>query len=204
MFKRNQLGRPMQMAGEVTPQGKIIHVANKFGNPAIQKMQGTSRIIYDSLPLDGRTEYRFFEGAGSRVFPFTNLDSNSGKLNVGESLAIQYAQLIFFVVDAVTGSVTATQPMNTQPNFEMGELSFVNGEQQVLKRVALANFSGDFNKDATYAGYNQYRFETYLTIQSLLEFTAVVRPAVGVTAANTFVRLVLEGTGSLFSPKANQ
>jgi hypothetical protein len=203
MFKMNPL-KSQRMAGDVTPQGKIIHVANRFGNPAIASMQGTSRIIYDSLPLDGRTEYRFFEGAGSRVFPFTNLDSNSGKLNVGESLAIQYAQLIFFVRDAVTGSITATQPLNTQPNFEMGELSFVNGEQQVLKRVALCNFSDEYNKDANIPGYNNYRFETYLTIQSLLEFTAIVRPAIGVTTANTFVRLVLEGTGSLFSPKSNQ
>lgn len=205
MFNRNFLGKPMQvMAGNITPQGKIIHTADRFGNPAIKQMQGTTRIIYDALPLDGRTNYRFFEGAGTRVFPFTNLDSNAGKLNVGEALAIQYAQIMFFVLDPVTGNITGTAALNTQPNFEMGELSFINGNQQVLKRMALSNFSDEYNKDSQIPGYNVFHFETYLTIQSLLEFTAEVRPAAGVTAANTFVRIILEGTGSLFSPKANQ
>jgi hypothetical protein len=34
-----------------TPQEKIVAVNKKFGNTGIQSQQGTSRIIYDSLPM---------------------------------------------------------------------------------------------------------------------------------------------------------
>ena len=45
----------------VTPQQKMVAVNKKFGNTNIKNQQGTTRVIYDSLPLDGRTNFRFFE-----------------------------------------------------------------------------------------------------------------------------------------------
>lgn len=192
------------MPGMITPQAKAIAVANTIGNPAIKNMQGTSRIIYDTLPLNGATEMRFFEGAGARPFPFSNLDSNAGKLNVGEVMVIQYAQLLFFVRNPDTGAISQVQSVNDIPNFQLGEMSFMVGEQQVLKRLKLINFTDEYNKDSRIPGYNVYRFDTYVSIQSLLEFTAVVRPAAGVTVTNGYAQLILEGAGSLYSPKANQ
>ena len=38
---------------QTTPQDKIVGVNNKFGNTNIKNQQGTTRVIYDSLPLDG-------------------------------------------------------------------------------------------------------------------------------------------------------
>ena len=49
----------------VTPQQKMVAVNNRFGNTNIAQQQGTTRVIYDSLPLDGRTNFRFFENANT-------------------------------------------------------------------------------------------------------------------------------------------
>jgi len=199
--------KPMRIVptvGRVTPQSKGLHVAQEMGNRNIAKQQGTSRIIYDTLPVNGATEYRFFEGTAGRTFPFTNLDANSGKLNVGEIMVLETAQLTIITVDAVTGNITALADISTVPAFLGGEISFMIGESQVLKRLALQNFSGDFNKDGQTATANVYRFDNYISIQSLLEFVGRVRPFNAVTIANTYVRLTLEGVGSLFSPKMAQ
>ena len=45
----------------VTPQQKMVAVNNKFGNNNIASQQGTTRVLFDSIPLDGRTTFRFFE-----------------------------------------------------------------------------------------------------------------------------------------------
>ena len=47
----------------VSPQTKAIGINDKFGNTGIKKQQGSTIVKYDTLPLDGRTEYRFFEGS---------------------------------------------------------------------------------------------------------------------------------------------
>ena len=54
-----------------TPQRKIIGVNNRYGNSAIKKQQGSTVIKYDTLPIDGSTTYRFFEGANNRDLIFT-------------------------------------------------------------------------------------------------------------------------------------
>jgi hypothetical protein len=192
------------MIGRVTPQSKALYVADKMGNRNIGKQQGTSRIIYDTLPIDGSTEFRFFEGTAARTFPFTNLDANSGKLSVGEVMVIETAQLTIITVDPVTGNITSMAAMTAVPAFTGGEISFMVGEQQVLKRLALQNFQGDFNKDGQTTTTNVYHFDTLISIQSLLEFVARVRPFNAVTIPNAFVRLTLEGAGSLFAAKTAQ
>lgn len=199
--------RPMAITpntGRVTPQAKGLMVAQGMGNRNIAKQQGTSRVIYDTLPIDGSTEYRFFEGTAGRTFPFTNLDANSGKLNVGEIMILENAQLTIITVDPVSGNITTITPMSAVPAFTGGEISFMVGEQQVLKRIALQNFLGDFNKDGQTTTSNVYRFDNYISIQSLLEFVGRVRPFNAVTIPNTYIRLTLEGVGSLFAPKMAQ
>lgn len=209
MFKYSpQMYQGNNMPGMVTPQAKIIEVATNNGNPAVAKMQGTSRIIYDTLPLDGRTEYAFFDGAGARNFPLTNVNSAGGKLGVAEAMVIQYVAIQFFTangtIPGTATSIVGVQNLADIPNFLMGELSFLTGEQQVQKKLKLSEFSEENNKDARIPRYNKYRFDTYVTIQSLLEFVATLKPAFGVTVTNGYVQLIFEGVGSLYSPKSNQ
>ena len=49
----------------ITPQQKIVSVNNRFGNTNVKNQQGTTRVLFDSIALNGQTEFRFFENAGS-------------------------------------------------------------------------------------------------------------------------------------------
>ena len=68
-----------QVISNFTPQNKIVGVNNKFGNTNIKNQQGTTRVLFDTLPLDGSTELRFFENAASRQYPFTNIGSEGNR-----------------------------------------------------------------------------------------------------------------------------
>ena len=80
----------------VTPQSKAVNVNNKFGNTNIKNQQGTTRVLFDTLPLDGRTEFRFFENSNTRTLPYTNLTADGNRLQVGETFVIQkiYFQIL--------------------------------------------------------------------------------------------------------------
>ena len=75
--------------GRYTPQQKTIGVNDKFGNTGIRKQQGTTRIIYDTLPLDGTRVFEFFKNSQSRPFPYSNTGSDGNKLGVGNTLVIE-------------------------------------------------------------------------------------------------------------------
>jgi len=199
-FKNIQSGN---MAGAITAQQKTIDIAKNLGNPAAGRMQGSTFEIYDSLPLDGRTSYKFFEGSGSRQFPFTNLDQNNGKLGVGETMTLLYGQILFFTIVPATGAISAITPLSTNLNFLQGEIELIQANQTILKRKKLVSFSGDYNKDALNATNNVFHFNTLLTLQSLMDFSVNVRLPAGTTTANSFVQLILEGTGGLLSTKSN-
>ena len=85
----------------ITPQDKIVAVNKKFGNSGIKSQQGTSRIIYDALPVtnNGQTTFRFFEDSSSRTFPFTNTGSDGNKLGVGDTMVL--GSVLFFVASVL-------------------------------------------------------------------------------------------------------
>lgn len=195
------------MPGRITPQAKMIQTGDKFGNFGLAKQQGTTRIIYDSLPLDGSRTFRFFEGANARQFPFTNLNQDGGKLGVGEVMVMERCYLNFFEVDPLTGAILGVTTINNNLNFIQGELNFLQGNSRVLKRLKLTSFASEFNKEATFGqdavtdGYTVFHFDSLITIQPQLEFIAEVNVAFQPAVANTFVQIVIEGTGGILSPK---
>jgi len=194
-----------QMPGNLTPQAKIIQVAKQMGNATAADQQGTTFQIYDSLPVDGRTEYTFFESAGSKNFPLTNMQQQNGKLGVGETMTILNAQLLFVTFTNPVpplGSVTAIADLTSNLQFQQGELSFIEGEARILRRMKLQTWVDQYNKNAQFAGYNVFHFDTFLTIQSLIEFQANIRIPAGVTIANTYAQLIFEGVGGILSPKS--
>jgi hypothetical protein len=69
---------------------KIPQVTANMGIKNIANMQGTTRIIYDSIKLQATTTIsaiQFFENVNTRKFPFANIPEN--KLQVGETIAMQ-------------------------------------------------------------------------------------------------------------------
>lgn len=193
-----------------TPAQKLAYVNNKLGNRGVQNQQGTTRIIYDSLPIDGRTEFRFFEGCGSRNYPQTNLTQN--KLEVAEAMIIQRASLS--VITISSGVVTLVQSpvtagaLTRAAVYGSGEFTFLIANNRVVKPMPLIAWDPEFNKSAAFAtlttgSYNNYRFMTEISVPPLLEFVAAIRTTTLAAAANTFLRLTIEGVGAITNVKEN-
>lgn len=195
MFQRSR--------GAVTPQQKIIGVTDKFGNPAIKKQQGTTRVIYDTLPLDGRTEFRFFEESNNRNFPFTNMGADGNKLPVGNALACERAYLSVISRNATTGSITNVGSLFAGGGFEnitVGELSLIIANKTTLKQMAILSMDPRFNKNAAYDDYNNFEFDTQAVLNPLLEFVYSLRTNTYVPFADTFLRFTIEGVGAIIAP----
>jgi len=84
-------------SGVFTPQRKLIGINDKFGNTGIKQQQGSTIIKYDTLPCDGRNEFRFFEGSAQRNFPLSNTQSDGNKLGVGSTMVVERAYLTLIV-----------------------------------------------------------------------------------------------------------
>lgn len=198
MFVGAVLGRTPSQAQ------KIAFVNNKLGNKGVQKNQGTTRIIYDTLPLDGRTQYNFFENSSQRGFPRTNFTNN--QLTVGEALVIKRLSLSVITFDAVTGQVTAIQTLDaagTPVAFYKGELNVLIANQRTLKDHSMLHMKPEFNKDAGSTTDSSYRFYTDLVIPSLVNLVFQLRVPTIAAIATKELCLTVEGVGSLLNTKEN-
>lgn len=193
-----------------TPQDKMVAVNNKFGNSNIKNQQGTTRVIYDSLPLDGRTTFRFFENANVRTFPLTNIGSEGNRLEVGSTFTIQKIYLNLVTYDGTNNTITATNngvgglagdfsiPLST------GELDFLIANSQVIKQLpsTFSNGSG-FNPTATNTTDVSFGLATDIVIPPLLEFIASLKTTsydlTGITF--THIQLFMQGTAGIIAPQ---
>jgi len=188
----------------VTPQQKIVGVNNRFGNTNLKNQQGTTRVLYDSLPLDGTTELRFFENANARQYPFTNIGAEGNRLNVGESLVVQK---VYFGVATIneSGVITSfSSPGLLGPSEEwfLGEWNFFIANNQVIKQLPwVLSFGQGFNVTATNENDQAFGTFTDIVIPPLLEFVLTYR--INTYTAQTSRRLVcfIEGTAGILAPQ---
>lgn len=186
-----------------TPQDKIMAVSKKFGNSGLKNMQGSTVIKYDTLPLDGRTEYRFFENSTQRNFPFSNTGSDGNKLGVGNSMIVERAYLSIVTTDE-TGAFTKIEPLvvgTTNANILLSEFSFAIANSEVIKNVPVLSWLPQFNKVAENQLNTNFEFDTQVNIQPLLEYVANLRLPVGVKDLGVYLRLTIEGTGAIIAPR---
>ena len=191
-------------SGNITPQMKQVFVNNKFGNSGIKKQQGSTVIKYDTLPLDGRTEFRFFEGCQSRVFPFTNSNSEGNKLGVGNSMTIERIYLSIVTTDALAPNLpTAIASFDLTTNIAVltSEFSFLLANATVIKNVPILSFVPNFNKLAENNLNSSFEFDTQIVVPPLLDFIASLRTQAYTAVENTSIRLTLEGAGAIIAPK---
>ena len=193
-----------RIISNITPQNKIVGVNNKFGNTNIKNQQGTTRVIFDSLPLDGSTELRFFENAGSRQYPFTNIGSEGNRLNVGETFVVQKVYFGIMGVDPDTGVYVAFEPLNPAgvTAYSFGEWSFLIANSQVIKQLP---FVTSFYPGFAITSVNEFdeAFSTFtdIVIPPLLEYVLTLR--VNTYTADVEKRLVcfIEGTAGIIAPQ---
>ena len=196
----------------VTPQEKIVAVNKKFGNTGIQSQQGTSRIIYDSLPVlnNGQTTFRFYEDSSSRTFPFTNTGSDGNKLGVGDTMVL--GSVLFYATQRqnVTGIFNDTQQnlLSVGSGIPLSYFNFEIANNQVIKKVTLTEASRFFN-NSTAAVNTNLELETEIVIPPLLPYVLELRtpkslydilgtPAVGHT---WFVFAQIIGVGGIIAPR---
>ena len=197
----------------LTPQNKAVSVNNKFGNTNIKNQQGTTRVLYDTLPLDGRTEYRFFENSNTRTFPLTNLTSDGNKLPVGETFVFQdlYFQFLDyngtlqyeaswrfsgFILGGGGSETALANAMGT------GDIDFYIANSQVVKNLPAIVCNELFNPTSNNAQDGVFNLFTDIVIPPLLEFVLVLRttPPPTPTAA-THVRCYIRGTAGILAPQ---
>jgi hypothetical protein len=192
-----------RIMGTITPQMKNISVNDKFGNSGIKKQQGSTVIKYDTLPLDGRTEFRFFEESNQRNFPLSNTGADGNKLGVGNSMVVERTYLTVGTYNASTNRwLTLVQTdITTNVALLTAEFGFVIANSQVIKNLPVLSWIPDFNKSAENALNSNYEFDTQIIIPPLLEFVATLRTQGYAAVTDTFVRLTIEGSGAIIAPK---
>ena len=149
-----------------TPQQKIIAVNKKFGNVGIQSQQGTSRQLYDTLPISGTgaKTLRFFEDSASRTFPFTNLGSDGNKLGVGNTMVIESITFFILTYDTVNLRFDAIASATTTAQVMTGLLNFEIANNRVIKNLSLLELNASFDKnigstnDSTFYRCSKYLF----------------------------------------------
>ena len=210
---------------------KIPQVTSKLGIKGIGNMQGTTRIIYDSIKLANTTTIsaiQFFENVNTRKFPFSNIPEN--KLQVGETIAMQRFSLSIIGVDVTNPAqpkVTGQEPLGANLEFRSlyrSDLSIAIAQDTVVKKLPIHTMYAPFNKDSKFCGANifgnnpgittsfevphdVFHFDNPIVIPPQIEFTATlqVNPITLPVIPNQewHICLTVEGLGSLFAPKSN-
>jgi len=186
----------------LTAQSKMTGVNSMMGNPAIANQQGTTRVLYDTLPLDGREEFKFFESVQSRTFPMTNLNQN--KLQVAESFALQ--RIYFSIVSFSTGSVTDVLDVTS---IQTGGQTYLWGSQftinwdtmTIVKPIPLASLKPDFNKSALNDLKSSMEFDNNIILPTDIQFRCELDTPPYTLEADTYLRCTWEGFGTILSPK---
>jgi hypothetical protein len=190
-------------SNRVTPQMKTVAVNDKFGNSGIKKQQGSTVIKYDTLPLDGRTEFRFFEESNQRNFPLSNTGADGNKLGVGNSMVVERVYLTVGTYNPTTNQWLTFDATDITSNVAIlsAEFGFTLANSQVIKNIPILSWIANFNKAAENQLNSNYEFDTQIVIPPLLEFVATLRTQKYTAVTETYVRLTIEGAGAIIAPK---
>jgi hypothetical protein len=194
----------------VTPQQKLVGVNNKFGNTGVKNQQGTSRIIYDSLPTGTATTFRFFEDSASRNFPYTNTGSDGNKLGVGDTMVIESIE--FLLIDTLaTGEIVAITSLTnygfgpTPSNYLTSIFDFEIANNKVIKKLTLTEGSQYYSKSTSPNG-TDIELETQIVLPPLLPYILELRipeaiPAAFAPGATRYIQAQIIGTGGIIAPR---
>lgn len=190
----------------LTPQQKLVGVNNKFGNTGIKDQQGTTRLIYDTLPVGTNTTFRFFEDSASRNFPFTNTGSDGNKLGVGDTMVIESVQFSYFDIVNATGIIVEQLPLvGAAGSLAIGIFDFEIANNKVLKKVTLTESLSAYNKSTSAISTGEIELETQIVLPPLLPYILNLQLPIVIPAApagrTRYVRATIIGTGGIIAPR---
>lgn len=192
---------------KLRPQEKLVDVNNRLGNNFLRTMQGTTKMVYDTLEiLPGQNVYQFFKDTNSRTFPFCNVKNDS--LPVAESLSVQRISLSVLAetIDPATGSTFSVSPIvGIISNLELSDLSLKIANDVVMKPITVQHFLPAYNKNATNEELEIFEMNTDMVIPPQLDFTFDLRVfnLINTGANKVYLRLIVEGVGAQFNGKTN-
>jgi hypothetical protein len=181
---------------------QIVGVNQRLGNTAVPNMQGTTRMIFDTIQNTSAVTdqtFTFYNGVPSRPYPLSNISSN--RFEVGESLAIQG----FSVLTYTTATPNLATLIGANAAFRAGILNFYIGNQRIIKDLEICSYSrfgiGEAISETTESGV--FRLETPIVIPPQVEFYATLR--CGFSSGQNGQSIVLStfGTGTLLNTKSN-
>ena len=184
----------------ITPQQKLVGVNNRFGNSDIKFQQGTTRCLYDSLPLTaaGQT-LRFFEDSSSRTFPLSNTGSEGNKLGVGETMVIEKIMFQLAVFNPDTRRWSSPNAFSILLNDAKYDINL--GNQTVIKDFSLVSQYPSFADDPNQTAF-WYSFDTDVVIPPLINFYINVQMGqAGAIPANTYLRCFIIGSAGILAPR---
>jgi hypothetical protein len=194
-------------------QDKIVDVNNRLGNNFIQKMQGTTKMVFDTLPIvAGQNNYSFFRDTNQRGFPFCNVQNDS--LQVAETLSCQRISLsvvertqdeptldFIYTVYTLEDAIIAFPGLSA---LNLATLQLMIANDVTMRPIPIQHFLPAFNKTSTNENLSIFEFNTDQIIPPQLNFeyglrTLPLNPGEDIL----FLRLIVEGVGSQFNGKTN-
>ncbi len=177
----------------MSAQDKMLNVASRLGLTTLKDMQGTTRMVYDSITT-AATNFTFFKGASQRAFPLTNVGANGNQFQVNEALLVE--KIGFFIPTDATGNAYGGLNANSV------KFDLVIGNKTVLKDVS-CEFGGEqaFWNDGT-VGSSVIDLEGVgILIPPQVEYYVVAKPFTTVSREASTIRLgcYLFGTGALLN-----
>jgi hypothetical protein len=195
--------------------------ANRLLGAQMDAMQGTTRVIYDTVtvPTGTNVSFNFFDEVAGRSSttignqPVTNLNDN--RFEPGEGMVVK--EIAFYNTD--TNSADSTTPANLDLSIiGLGLLNFYIGNNRVIKDLPLlsgqqATSINNINP-VTSSTTNQlavrllsFRLYTNLVIPPQIQFYATLKlpfgGGTGAAAGLASLRMYVKGYGKLFNPRNN-
>jgi len=145
----------IRSAGAISPNSSLARRIGMVGretyNRGLSKQQGTTRTIYDTIPLTGSPNvFNFFENLANKGFPWTNLNRNS--FTDAEAMNIQRAYLSFIETSNDTDyTILAATTV------------------QIYGVSERANFTGDPVTKSQYAKFGMAQASIFVSGQQILK-----------------------------------
>lgn len=180
---------------------QIVGVNQRLGNTAVPNMQGTTRMIFDTVDITSAATNQtinFFSSVNSKIYPKTNISSN--RFEVGESLAIQG----FSTATYPTATPNLATALSSNATLRCGILNFYIGNQRVLKDLEIISYSRFNIGEAISVDIEGsiFRLETPIVIPPQIEYYATLRVASTGSLADFSIILTAFGTGTLLNTKS--
>ena len=196
--------------------------ANRALGAQMDSMQGTTRVIYDtvSVPAGTNVQFNYFDEVSGKANttienqPVTNVSDN--RFEPGEGMVVK--EIAFYNMD--TQTATSATPVNMDTSIlGLGVLNFYIGNNRVLKDMPLlagqqTTSINNFNTvptsttNLTNVRLLSFRLFTNIIIPPQVQFYASLKLPFGTQTGvqlggiNT-LRMYVKGYGKLFNPRNN-